>query len=183
MNFILAQIIGIAVTIYAAIGTQFRSMKAVLVMEIITNLMTASTYILLGSLSGMWVCVIAAVQAILLSRLNVQDGDSQENKRKFMVIVFALIYVIGSIVVYEKPVDVFPCICALIFSFSVCQKDALYYKMIAIFNPLFWIFYDYATGAYTTILTRVMLIILTGIGIVRLMRQRKTQEETKDEIV
>lgn len=184
MNFIIAQIFGIAVTIYAAIGTQFRSMKAILVMEIITNLMTASTYILLGSLSGMWVCVVAAVQAILLSRLNMQHGNSQEKKRKFIVMVFALVYVIGSIVVYERPVDVFPCICALIFSFSVCQKDALYYKMIATFNPLFWIFYDYATGAYTTILTRVMLIVLTGIGIVRLMRQRKMRKEkTKNAIV
>lgn len=173
MNFILAQIIGILVTINAAIGTQFRSMKAVLIMEIINNLMTATTYILLGSLSGMWVCVVATVQAILLSRLNDQDDEKQEKRRKFMVIAFALIYVLGSVVVYEKPVDIFPCICALIFSFSVCQKDALYYKMIAIFNPLFWIFYDYATGAYTTILTRVMLIILTGIGIVRLARQRK----------
>ena len=85
MNFIIAQIFGIAVTIYAAIGTQFRSMKAILVMEIITNLMTASTYILLGSLSGMWVCVVAAVQAILLSRLNMQHGNSQEKKRKFIV--------------------------------------------------------------------------------------------------
>ena len=37
MNFIIAQIFGIAVTIYAAIGTQFRSMKAILVMEIITT--------------------------------------------------------------------------------------------------------------------------------------------------
>lgn len=172
-TFILAQIIGFLVTINAAIGTQFRSMKAILIMEIVNNLLTSTTYILLGSLSGMWVCIVAMLQVILLSYLNTKNDKLQEKRRTMMTIVFVLIYVLGSVVVYEKPVDVFPCICALIFTFSVCQKDALYYKILIIISLLFWIIYDYTTGAYTTVLTRVMLIVLTGIGIVRLLRQRK----------
>lgn len=108
MNFIIAQIFGIAVTIYAAIGTQFQLYESDFGDGNHYNLMTASTYILLGSLSGMWVCVVAAVQAILLSRLNISTVISQEKKRKFIVMVFALVYVIGSIVVYERPVGCIP---------------------------------------------------------------------------
>lgn len=174
MNFILAQIIGIAVTIYAAIGTQLRSIKAVLMMEIITNLMTALTYVLLGSYSGMWVCIVAMVQGMVMNHLNAKAQEKNcDRKRILLMVLFGVIFIAGSIVTYERPKDVFPCICALIYTVSLCQKDVLKYKMISIFNPFFWIFYDFATGAYTTILTRLMLIVLTAIGILRMTRQRR----------
>lgn len=94
MNFILAQIIGIAVTIYAAIGTQLRSIKAVLMMEIITNLMTALTYVLLGSYSGMWVCIVAMIQGMVMNHLNTkaQKKDYGQKKKSVNGVVCSYFY-------------------------------------------------------------------------------------------
>ena len=178
MNFILAQLIGIAVTVYAVIATQFRSIKAVLWMEIITNLLTALNYILLGSLSGTWICIVAAVQAVVMNYLNQRYLEEQDKNRVFVLIVFALIYVVGSVIVFEKWVDIFPCICALIYTMSVCQKDILRYKIISILNPSTWIIYDVVTRAYTTVVMRVILIVLTGIAIIRITQERRTERRT-----
>lgn len=56
---------------------------------------------------------------------------------------------------------------------SVCEKDILQYKLISILNPATWIIYDVVTKAYTTVVMRAILIMLTGIAIVRIVRERK----------
>lgn len=173
MNFILAQVIGVVVTIYAVVATQFRSIKALLIAEIITNLLTALNYILLGSLSGTWICVVAAVQAVVMNHINRRSSIVQDKVRQVILLVFAATYIAGSILVFEKWTDIFPCVCALIYTLMVFQKDILRYKVVAIWNPFVWILYDVVTGAYTTVIMRVFLIVLTGITIVRIVYERK----------
>lgn len=173
MNFIIAQLIGIVATVCAVIATQFRTIKAVLWMGIITNLLTALNYMLLGMLSGTWICIVAAVQAIVMDFMNQRTLKTDGKSRLIVLLIFAVIYVIGSVIVFEKWIDIFPCICALIYTLSVYQKDILRYKIISILNPSTWIIYDVATKAYTTVGMRVILIALIGIAIIRIIRERK----------
>ena len=52
MSFFIAHIIGVIVTLYAIISTQFKSVHALLIANVITNVLTALNYVFLGGASG-----------------------------------------------------------------------------------------------------------------------------------
>ena len=58
MEFYIAQGISVLTSIVAIIMTQFKNMKNILIGQIIVNLLTASTYFLLGGISGAQLFII-----------------------------------------------------------------------------------------------------------------------------
>lgn len=170
MNFLVAQIIGVIVTLYAIISTQFKSVHALLIANIITNVLSALNYILLGGASGTWVCVVAAVQAILMDRLNAAD-ENQTRRKNVYAGIFVLIYIVGSLYCFQSWLDILPCLCALIYTLCVYQKNVVRYKGLAILNSAVWAIYDLVTGAYTMIITRVLLILMSIFSIYKIKRK------------
>lgn len=61
MIFYIAQAIGIITTICSVVVVQFKSIKKILLGQIISNLLVALNYMLLGGLSGAGVCILATV--------------------------------------------------------------------------------------------------------------------------
>ena len=157
--FLIAQIFGIFSTVAAILCVQARSAGGVLLGQILANGFSGLSYGLLGSLSGAWVCILASVHSVLISFIRKLD-ESRRNKLILLVsVVFAIAYVVGSIVTFTRWPDAISCICALLFVLTIAQEDASKMRNVMLISMSLWVFFDISVGAYTNIITHASTIV------------------------
>lgn len=153
MNFMLAQAMGILSTVAAIFCVQARTAGGVLLGQFLANAFSGLSYGLLGSLSGAWVCTLAAVHSVLISIANKKDEQQRKKMVRIISAVFSVAYVIGSAVTYVRWTDAISCICALLFVMTVAQRDAGKMRNVMLVSMSLWVIFDIAVGAYTNIIT------------------------------
>jgi hypothetical protein len=157
--FLLAQIFGIFSTFAAILCVQARTAGGVLLGQILANGFSGLSYGLLGSLSGAWVCILASVHSVLISFIRKLD-ESRRNKLILLVsVVFAIAYVVGSIVTFTRWPDAISCVCALLFVLTIAQEDASKMRNVMLISMSLWVFFDISVGAYTNIITHASTIV------------------------
>lgn len=169
MNFIIGQIISVITLIIAIVIAQFKNVKHILIGEIAANLSTALSFVFLGGISGAWICIVAAVQTIIIYFSN--KNNLEQSKRNLLTILFAIIYIAGTIVVYQGWADIVSCTCAILYILAIVQTQSKKYRWFMALNSLLWVIYDINTGAYVNIITHGMVLVSLVIAMIRLDRQ------------
>ena len=100
-NFIIGQIISTAALVVSVLIAQFKNVKYILIGEIAANLLVAFSFLFLGGMSGAWICIVAAVQAIIIFYAN--EKNIEQRIRNILTLIFAAVYIIGTIAVYQNP--------------------------------------------------------------------------------
>ncbi len=175
MAFIIAQILGIINTILCIVMMQFKKASSILIGQVASNLIISISFLLLGGNSGAWICIAAAIQSVIMYFI---DRFSQKNtgkKRKILLGIFLIVYIVGTIVFYQSWHDIFSGICAVLFVFSIVQKEAGKMRNFTLANSACWLVYDVATMAYTSIFTHLGILISTIIAKFRLDRKPKVK--------
>lgn len=164
MAFYIAQAISILTAIVAVFMVQFKTMEKILVGQIIANVLTASTYFLLGGISGAGICYIAILQSVVMFLL-----AKKEKQVKFPVIlVFVGLYLACSYLYYASFIDVFSALAAVCFAFSVAAKNPKLSRRWYVLNPVCWMIYDIATRAYGNFIIHAVVFVSTFSAILRL---------------
>ena len=171
MSFIIGQIISVAGLIVSVAIAQFKDVKHILIGDIVANLLVALSYVFLGGLSGAWVCIIAAVQCLIMYYANKLNWSRKA--RNYLIVIFAIVYVIGTIAVYQGWADIVSCVCALLYIMAITQKDAGRYRGYMVANSLLWITYDITTLAFVNMITHGSLLVSLIIAKIRLDRTKK----------
>lgn len=166
MNFIIGQIISIVALIIAVVIAQFKDVKHILIGEIVSNLSVALSFVFLGGLSGAWICIVAAIQTLIIYFAN--KHNLAQNKRNILTIVFAIAYVVGTIIVYQGWSDIISCACALLYIMAIIQTDSAKYRWFMAANSLLWVIYDFNAAAYVNIVTHGMLLVSLIVAKIRL---------------
>lgn len=169
--FLIAQILGIFSTIAAILCVQARSAGGVLLGQILANGFSGLSYGLLGSLSGAWVCILASVHSVLISCIRKLDAVRSKKWIFGISIVFAIAYVVGSVVTYTRWPDAISCICALLFVLTIAQEDASKMRNVMLVSMSLWVFFDISVGAYTNIITHASTIVSIITAKMRLDKQ------------
>lgn len=172
MNFMIAQAMGIFSTVAAIFCVQARSAGGVLLGQFLANAFSGLSYGLLGSLSGAWVCLLAAVHSVLISLANKKEEQQRNRSVRIISVLFAVAYVIGSVLTYVRWTDTISCICALLFVMTVAQKDAGKMRNVMLISMSLWVIFDIAVGAYTNIITHGSTIVSLVTAKIRLDRQK-----------
>ena len=172
MYFMIAQVMGILSTVAAIFCCQARTAGGVLLGQFLANGFSGLSYGLLGSLSGAWVCLLAAVHSVLISQVNKKEEQQRNKIVKVISVVFAVAYVVGSAVTYTRWTDVISCICALLFVVTIAQKDAGKMRNVMLVSMTLWVIFDIAVGAYTNIITHGSTIVSLITAKIRLDRQK-----------
>ena len=172
MYFLIAQAMGIFSTVAAIFCVQARTAGGVLLGQFLANAFSGLSYGLLGSLSGAWVCLLAAVHSVLVSLANKQEDQRRNKMVRIISVVFSVAYVIGSVVTYARWTDVISCICALLFVMTVAQKNAGKMRNVMLVSMTLWVIFDIAVGAYTNIITHGSTIVSLLTAKIRLDRQK-----------
>lgn len=176
MNFIIAQIMGILANIAAVCCVQARTAVGILVGQILANAFSGFSYGLLGSLSGAWVCILAAVHSVLISVINRWQEEKRRKAVRVISAVFAVLYVAGSVLTYAQWPDLISCVCALLFVVTIAQRDAGKMRNVMLVSMSLWVIFDIAMGAYTNIITHGSTIVSILTAKFRLDRKNRKDE-------
>ena len=168
MEFYLAQGISVLTGIVAVVMMQFKDMRKILIGQILANLLTASTYFLLGGFSGAGICLIAIVQTVTMFLYNLKNRPPH----RAVSILFILLYLACSAFYYKSPVDLFSAMAAICYAFSVVQTKSSLSRLWYLFNPLCWLIYDLFTRAYGNLILHVVIFSSTLIAIFRNDRKK-----------
>ena len=166
-TFLAAQCLGILNTIIAVLSMQFKNIRLILISQITLNLITAVGYLLLGGLSGAWICILATLQTTIMFFLEKYDSPKMQKLRSILLVLFAFGYVVGTIIVYKGWNDIVSCICAILFVLAIIQTQSSKYRKYILLNASLWTIYDITTMAYANILTHGLQIISILIAMVR----------------
>lgn len=169
--FLIAQLFGIFSTVAAILCVQARSAGGVLIGQILANGFSGISYGLLGSLSGAWVCVLAAVHSVLISFIRRMEKSRQKRWIPVISVVFSIAYVAGSVVTYSQWPDVISCVCALLFVLTIAQEDASKMRNVMLVSMTLWVIFDISVCAYTNIITHGSTIVSILAAKVRLDRK------------
>lgn len=173
MNFIIGQVISVIALLISVVIAQFKDVRYILLGEIASNLTVALSYLFLGGMSGAWVCIVAAIQTWIIYRMNKKDISEQVRKR--ILCVFALIYVIGTVIVFRGWADILTCICALLYLMAVSRAEGVAYRRYMILNSLLWVVYDIVTMAFVNVITHGTLLVSLIIARCRLDKGGKQE--------
>ena len=163
MEFYLAQGISVLTCIVAVGMMQFKDMKKILAGQILANLLTASTYLLLGGLSGAGICLLAIVQSVAMFLYNLKMIPPP----KPLIALFIALYVACSALYFRSAADLLSSLAAVCYAFSVVQTKASLSRLWYLFNPLCWLVYDLFTAAYGNFILHVIIFSTTLLAILR----------------
>ena len=173
MTFFIAQLMGIFSTFAAILCVQARNAAGILVGQILANVFSGLSYGLLGSLSGAWICIVAAVHSVIISFINKMQSDKRKKAVVIISAVFTLIYLIGSALTYSHWTDSISVVCALLFVVTIAQKEAGKMRNVMLLSMSLWVIFDIAVGAYTNVITHGSTIISILSAKLRLDRSGK----------
>ena len=176
MNFLIAQAMGILSTIAAICCVQARTAGFILLGQFLANAFSGISYGLLGSLSGAWVCILAAVHSLLISAVNKRQTADRKKLVAIISVIFSLAYVAGSVLTYAQWPDIISCICALLFVATIAQEDAGKMRNVMLISMSLWVIFDITMGAYTNIITHASTILSILTAKLRLDRKKQTKE-------
>ena len=163
MEFYIAQGISVLTALTVIVVMQFKSMKKILLGQILANLLTASTYFLLCGFSGAGICFLAIVQSVVMYFYNVKDLKPH----RAVIAVFILLYIGWSAVYYKNPADIFSAMAAVCFAMSIVQQSPRLSRLWYMFNPLFWLVYDICTRAYGNFIMHLVIFGSTLFAFIR----------------
>ncbi len=169
MEFYIAQGISVLTCIVAVIKMQFKDMKKILIGQILTNLLTALTYLLLGGLSGAGICIIAIIQTSVMYLYNVKSVPPH----KSVIFGFIALYIACSAFYFTSFIDVISAVAAICYAFSVAQTKPSLSRLWYLFNPLCWLIYDIFTKAYGNFIMHIVIFLSTLFAIIRNDIKRK----------
>lgn len=172
MTFLIAQIIGVVTAIIAIGCVQFKNEKILLIGYFLSNILTATSCGLLGGLAGAWICLVAAVQTLIVYFVNKKDLETARKGRRIVAAVFAVIYIVGTIITFSNWPDIVVCVCALLYTTTVVQENSGRMRTATAFNMALWIIYDITIGAYTNIITHALTLVSTLTAKIRLDRKK-----------
>ncbi len=161
--FIVAQIMGILVLILHVLSMQINDKKKIIFLMVLINVFSAISFILLGSLSGALICGFAVMQAIVNKHFESKSGKVP----KGIVAVYIVISIIIGVVSFKKLVDVIPTICSIMYSITILQSKEKNIRILSLINMLLWVAFDLSYGAYTTVISDLVTVVSTLIGMYR----------------
>ena len=172
--FYAAQVIGALTTLLVVLASQMKQMKHVLLCQIGANLIVALSAAMLGGLSGAWICLVAAVQTVVMYFLGKKNITNKT--RNAVLLLFAAMYVGGTVVVYQSWGDVVSCAGALLFLLEIVQTKASRYRILSCLNTTLWLIYDATILNFGNMLTHGFGLVAAVVGIIRLDLKKKNEK-------
>lgn len=173
-SFYVAQVVGVLTTVVVVVAAQLKNMKHILWCQLCANLMVAISSAMLGGLSGAWLCSVAAVQTVVWYCLE-KRGISSKNK-KWVIWLFAAMYVVGTAIVYQSWGDIVSCTGVLLYLLAITQTQSSKYRRYICLNTLLWMIYDITILSFGSLIAHGVEFTSALIGIFRLDVSGRTRK-------
>ena len=173
MNYYIAQILGILVTIGVIVNLQLKKKKQMLILSIIINLMSAANILLLdGFNSGVTVCLVAVLQLFVSLWHEHKNTDVSLAEK----IIFLVLYVLGGVLGYNNPLDLLSIFAAVFYMLAFFQKKEQNIRLMLLVNLSTWTVYHTILRS-TAVFAQVAGLISSLIALYRYRNKGKKKED------
>ncbi len=172
MFFILAQILAVVAFILDIICMQFKKKSGILVVGIISNIMYALEYALLGAWTGAISFVIGTIRNITYFIYE----KKKYKPNKIVLATFVLLIIGAGIYTWENITSLLPVIALVLWTIVSWQNNTKWMRLAEAFICVMWIIYDLFVGAYAGIITEFIILTSSIIGMYRYDIKKKKIE-------
>lgn len=159
----LAQIIGIVGLLVIVVGMQAKEKKHLLFSQAITNTCFVIQYFLLGAVTGAIMYIVNTIRTFTFYM-----WDKKELKPNVLLLLFFVLLAIGfGLYTYKDIFSILPIIASIATTYGGWQKKSKVLRIGMIISSSILIIHDLYFGAYTGMLTYVVVILSTLVGLIR----------------
>ena len=165
---LLAQIIGIVVTVMCIVSYQLKRKWQMLFVSFVANFLNVIMFFILnGITSAVMVSLIATAQCGVNAFLAYKEREPSLAQK----IIFMILYVVSGTLQYKVLLDILPILASLLFMISVFQKTERKLRVFCAANAVIWIIYDCIVGT-TAVFAQIFSLISI---LLALFRYRKAK--------
>ena len=172
MTYIIAQILGLIVTLLNIIMYQVKRKWHILGIATISSFVTTANFFFLGgAISAAVISFVGGVQSALATH-HAYNAKTATNTEK---VIFLLAYLACGIWQFNTYIDLLPAFGSLFFMMAAFQKDAQKIRIYQLFNAILWLTYSLIVGS-TAAFAQMFSLVSIIIGLYR-FRQKKSDTE------
>ena len=184
MKIVIAQILGIAVTLICLICPQLKYKWQMLSCTILANCLSALNFLLLEQVSATGVSAVAILQAVITI------WHTRKNKRAsgLEIAVFSILYIVGGLLPFAvagtlssfRVLDAVPIFGALLLMCSMVQKKEQHMRLFGLSNAVVYTVYDIIIKS-TQVFAQLFSIVSISIALYRYHKAEKMSQSATDE--
>lgn len=159
-----AQIMGLIALILISLSYQCKTKKNFLFTQIFSNIFFALQYFLLHAYSAFCSNIVSITRTIIFY---IYTKRKKEIPIYFPIFIISTIIIIG-IITYKDLYSIIPIIIAISYTIATYQKNLKITYIISIITCLLWIIYNKEVNAYIGIISSIIELIASSIGLFRI---------------
>ena len=174
-----AQIVGVIGILSAAIIYQQKTRKGLMITKLISDVIWAVHYILLGAYTGMAICVLAVFRELM------NRGRYKWASHVIWPIIFSAAALGTSVLTWNGPISILPAAASALSVVAFWVGNPKLSRILLFPISTAMVIYDIATGSYAGVLNEAISMTSAFIGIIRLDikhgKKSDENEKTPDE--
>lgn len=158
MNLLLAQVFAFLSSLCLLISFWQKKRSKILFFQILDSTFDIIQYSLLGAYTGSLISLLGATRAYTFSKTN----------NKFFLLLFLLLYIIASLITFNRVISFIPLIAALVYTIVTWNKKEKNIRLFSILVFILWFIYDILVKAYVSSITDIVLVVSNSIAFYKL---------------
>lgn len=178
-TYIISQVFAILMYVLLASTYYLKNRRAVLIINILSMIAQAISFICLKAYTGLAMDVVAIIRNVVFMIDEKKNGKSEKNTKKDIIILASLyvITILLSVFTYNGIPSLFSVLGTFLYTYSVWQKNTNTYKLLGIPTSMSWIAYNvYIKSIFGCILESIILLC-SGVGYL-LSKKKSNKVET-----
>ena len=167
---IISQILGFIAIVVVIISMLFREKSKILLFSTIYNVLTLTSYILLGRYLGCILVGIATLKTLVYYIFSIK----KMSRNIIVLIVFEVSIITVSIIFWQSWFDIFLLINLVINTYTTWQDNVKIIKIFSVVCCVFLSLYDFFSGAYMYIISE---LLFGGTALISLIKTTKQEKE------
>jgi Bacterial inner membrane protein. len=176
MIFWIVQVLGIVSLIFYVLSFQMKTKENLLIMQIVSNIFATIQYSLTTALTGAVQTLLGVLRGIVFYFYKKRNL----NPNKIVLIIFEIFIILGSVFTWGGIISSLPLAGMTANLYGQWQNNIKVLRILAIISGILWAAYAFYTGVYTGMLTEILKIASSAIGLWRFKRFSEIQKTKKN---
>ena len=172
LSYCISQVIVVLAYIILGIGLRKEKRIQILLFSSVYQLLMIAHYSLLLGIMG----IIASIIALLRNLLFIYNEKKEKKNPTWILLLFIIIAIILTLVFFDKPFDIFPCIMTIIGIYSYWCKNTKITRIGNIIISVCYIVYAISLNSWFSIICELYLVINTILGYLKHDRAPKIKD-------
>ena len=169
--FWVVQSLGIIALIFYGLSFQMKTKEKLLLMQVTSNIFSTVQFILTAAVTGAVQTMLGVIRGIVFYFYKKRGL----NPDKIVLVVFEIAIIFGAIFTWSGVLSLFPLAGMTANLYGQWQNDMKLIRIFAIISAVLWSVYALYTGVYTAVLTELLKIVSSVIGLVRFKKGGENQ--------